>query len=196
MNKEIEKDEDGNLLIGINGEKRVNNFQFFSVFSTKMEYSVRDGSQEIGSVQTPYIIGQQFSLAGFTWKVLDINEEKRQIFVKKVGGISKNSWTDEGDFFVNTKIKKKMKDVLKNSEEYRYLDECGQQKLKELRKIAKNAGVDNKIFYRAGILIFIEVKSERNKEDLENILEKIKIKKLINGSLKFQMLLKKMVNII
>lgn len=61
MNKEIEKDEDGNLLIGINGEKRVNNFQFFSVFSTKMEYSVRDGSQEIGSVQTPYIIGQQFS---------------------------------------------------------------------------------------------------------------------------------------
>ena len=161
-----------------------------------MEYSVRDGSQEIGSVQTPYIVGQLFSLAGFTWKVLDINEEKRQIFVKKVGGISKNSWTDEGDFFVNTKILKKMKDVLENSEEYRYLDECGQQKLKELRKIAKNAGVDNKIFYRAGIPIFIEVKSERNKEDLENILEKIKIKKLINGSLKFQMLLKKMVNII
>lgn len=89
-----------------------------------------------------------------------------------------------------------MKDVLKNSEEYHYLDECGQQKLKELRKIAKNAGVDNKIFYRAGIPIFIEVKSERNKEDLENILEKIKIKKLINWSLKFQMLLKKMVNII
>ena len=97
-----------------------------------MEYSVRDGSQEIGSVQIPYIIGQLFSLAGFTWKVLDINEEKRQIFVKKVGGIP----------------------------------------------------------------IFIEVKSERNKEDLENILEKIKIKKLINGILKFQMLLKKMVNII
>ena len=30
-----------------------------------MEYSVRDGSQEIGSVQTPYIIGQLFSLAGY-----------------------------------------------------------------------------------------------------------------------------------
>ena len=89
-----------------------------------------------------------------------------------------------------------MKDVLENSEEYHYLDECGQQKLEELRKIAKNAGVDNKIFYRAGIPIFIEVKSEMNKEDLENILEKIKIKKLINWSLKFQMLLKKMVNII
>ncbi len=56
-----------------------------------------------------------------------------------------------------------MKDVLENSEEYHYLDECGQQKLEELRKIAKNAGVDNKIFYRAGIPIFIEVKSERNK---------------------------------
>ena len=72
-----------------------------------MEYSVRDGSQEIGSVQTPYIIGQLFSLAGFTWKVLDINEEKRQIFVKKVGGISKNYWTDEGDFLLIQRFKKR-----------------------------------------------------------------------------------------
>ena len=212
--QEIEKDEDGNLLIGINGEMRVNNFQFFSVFSTKMEYSVRDGSQEIGSVQTPYIIGQQFSLAGFTWKVLDINEEKRQIFVKKVGGISKNSWTDEGDFFVNTKILKKMKDVLKNSEEYRYLDECGQQKLNELRRIANNTGIlkekvvqitskvwgffpwlgtkeilalsyylktdglDNKVYYRGGTPIFIEVITNMSKDDLEDILKKIKEKNI------------------
>ena len=208
--EQIEKDEDGKLLIGMNGERKVNNFQFFSVFSTQVEYSVRDDAQEIGSVQTPYVVGNQFCLAGFTWEVININEEKRQIFVKKVGGISKNSWLDEGDVFVHTKILKKMRDILKEKEEYRYLDECGKQKLRELRNIAKNANIltkrvckiadgiygifpwlgtkemfalsfslnlkeiENKVFYRAGVPIFIEVKTALGEEKIEDILDKIK----------------------
>ena len=109
--KEIEKDEEGNILIGIQGERKVNNFQFFSVFSTPIEYSVREGSQEIGTVQIPYNIGQQFGLAGFTWKVIEVNESKRQIYVKKVGGISKIGWNDDGNIFVSTKIMKKIRDI-------------------------------------------------------------------------------------
>ena len=123
------------------GERKVNNFQFFSVFSTPIEYSVRNGSQEIGTVQTPYIVGQQFGLAGFTWKVIDINEEKRQIFVKKVGGISKIAWNDDGNIFINTKIMKKMRDVLKSNEEYKYLNKDALEKLKELRNIGKMTGI-------------------------------------------------------
>ena len=139
--EEIEKDEEGNILIGMNGERKVNNFQFFSVFSTPVEYSVREGSQEIGSVQTPYIVGQQFSLAGFTWKVIEVNEEKRHIFVKKVGGISKIGWNDEGDFFVHTKIMKKMRQILDDTEEYKYLDNSSLKKLKTLRAIAKQTNI-------------------------------------------------------
>ena len=208
--QEIEKDEEGNILIGMQGERKVNNFQFFSVFSTPIEYSVRDGSQEIGTVQTPYIVGQQFGLAGFTWKVIDINEEKRQIFVKKVGGISKNAWNDDGNIFVNTKIMKKMQEVLKEQEEYRYLDLNSMHKLKELRQIANRAnilenrvvtivkgvygifpwigtkemlalsfalkqkGMENQIFYRSGIPIFIEVKTKKSQEEIEKVLEEIK----------------------
>lgn len=211
--QEIEKDEEGNLLIGMQGERKVNNFQFFSVFSTPIEYSVRDSSQEIGTVQTPYIVGQQFGLAGFTWKVIDINEEKRQIFVKKVGGISKIAWNDDGNIFVNTKILKKMQEVLKEKEEYRYLDLNSIAKLRELRQIAKRTNItenkvvtivkgvygifpwlgtkemlalsfslkqkeiENQIFYRAGIPIFIEVKTKKNKEEIEKVLEEIKYEK-------------------
>ena len=212
--EELEKDEEGNLLIGMQGERKVNNFQFFSVFSTPIEYSVRDGSQEIGSVQTPYIIGQQFSLAGFTWKVIDINEEKRQIFVKKVGGISKIGWNDEGDFYVHTKIMKKMKQILGDIEEYRYLDNSSLQKLKELRTIAdktnilkerivpivegiygifpwlgtkemlalsyslKQEGIENQIYYRAGMPIFIEVKTKKSRQEIEAIMQELKTKNI------------------
>lgn len=212
--QEIEKDEEGNILIGEKGERKVNNFQFFSVFSTQIEFSVREGSQEIGTVQTPYIKGQQFNLAGFTWKVLDINEEKRQIFVKKVGGISKIGWNDDGDFYVHTKIMKKIKQILIEQEEYQYLDSNGIEKLKELRKIAKETnilkekvvsivdgtygifawlgtketlalsyslkqeGIENKIYYRAGIPIFIEIKTKMKIQEIEEIIQKSKTKSI------------------
>jgi len=212
--QELEKDEEGNLLIGTKAEGKVNNFQFFSVFSTPVEYSVREGSKDIGSVQTPYIIGQQFSLAGFTWKVLDINEEKRQIFVKKVGGISKILWSDDGEFYIHTRIMKKIKEILEDTEEYRYLDKNGLQKLKELRIFArkmnilnekvvpigeacygifpwigtkemlalsyslKQEEIENQIRYRVGMPIFIEVKTKTSKQELEEILQKIKIKNI------------------
>ena len=207
--QEIEKDEEGNLLIGMQGERKVNNFQFFSVFSTPVEYSVRSGAQQIGTVQTPYIVGQQFGLAGFTWKVLDINEEKRQIYVKKVGGISKIGWNDEGDFFTHTKILKKIKEILSEEEEYRYLDKNSLQRLKEIREIAKKAeltekrviqlaknvylifpwlgtkqmlalsfcldeeGIKNQIYYRTGMPLFIQIKTDLEQSKIEEILDEI-----------------------
>ena len=210
--EELEKDEDGNLLIGRQGERKVNNFQFFSVFSTPIEYSVREGSQEIGTVQIPYIIGQQFSLAGFTWKVVDVNEEKRQIFVKKVGGISKIAWSDEGDIYIRTKVMKMMKQILEETEEYRYLDNNSLGKLREIRMIAKNTeiatnkvvpivegvygvfpwigtkemlalsyslkleGFDNKIYYRSGMPIFIEIKTCEDIMVIDRLLQELKNK--------------------
>ncbi len=221
--EEIEKDEQGDLLIGIKGEKKVNSFNFFSVFSTPIEYSVRSGTQEIGTVQMPYPIGQKFALAGFNWKVVDINEEKRQIFVKKIGGISSNTWNDEGEFYIHTKILKKMKEILEPEktieageigQSFGYLDSNSKQKLKEARIIAKKTGIlqnrvvkiventyaifpwlgtkqiialsyclkqegiTNKIYYRAGVPIFIETKTKKSIKEVEKILEKIKNKSI------------------
>lgn len=225
--EELEKDEEGNILIGRQGERKVNNFQFFSVFSTPIEYSVRNNSQEIGTVQTPYIIGQQFGLAGFTWKVIDINEEKRQIFVKKVGGISKIGWNDEGDLYVHTKTMKKIKQILNDIEEYKYLDNNGLQKLKELRNIAlktnilkekvvpivqgtygifpwlgtkeilalsyclKQEKIENQIYYRAGMPIFIEVKTKISKQEIEKIIQELKTKNIYKNELEIPDIMQK-----
>ena len=121
--QEIERDEDGNLLIGEKGEKKVNFFQFFSVFEEAVEYAVRDGAQEIGTVQALFPLGETFSLAGFTWKVVEVNEEKRQIFVKKTNGVAKVAWNGEFANFVPTKVMQKVREVLQEAEEYRFFDE-------------------------------------------------------------------------
>ncbi len=152
--EQLEQDEDGNLLIGLKGEGKVNNFDFFSVFSTAIEYSVRDGHQEIGTVQTLYTVGQRFSLAGFTWQVIDVNEEKRQLFVKKIRGTSKISWSDDGEYYINTKIMKKIRQILIEDEEYRYLDENGLEKLKDARSISRRANILKEKIFRCNEKVY------------------------------------------
>lgn len=142
--KELERDEEGNLLIGERGEKKVNFFQFFSVFEEAVEYAVRAGSQEIGTVQALYPVGESFSLAGFTWRVVEVNEEKKQIFVKKTNGVAKVAWNGEFTNFVPTKVMQMVKHILEEAEEYRFLDEWASKELASMRRVAKLAGITRK----------------------------------------------------
>lgn len=65
LNEQIEKDENEALLIGMKGERKVNNFNFFSVFNTNLEYSVKNDSQEIGTVQIPYPVRRKICTCRF-----------------------------------------------------------------------------------------------------------------------------------
>lgn len=206
---EIEKDEEGNLQIGVKAEGMVNHFSFFSVFDTNLEYSVRSGSQEIGTVQMPYPIGQRFALASFTWKVIDVNEEKRQIFVSKVGGVATNIWNGDMQSCVHQKIMEKIKNILESTEEYRYLDKTGLESLKSFREIAKNArileqeivpicpnqyalfswkgtketfglsyklkqyGIENDIYLKNELPLFIQIKTDEELENLKKVIQEI-----------------------
>ena len=49
----LQQTEKGNLIIGVKGEKIVNSFQFYAVFTDNKEYKVRDESMEIGSIIMP-----------------------------------------------------------------------------------------------------------------------------------------------
>ncbi len=142
--KEIEKDEEGNLLIGEQGEKKVNVFQFFSVFEEAVEYAVRCDGQEIGTVQALYPVGETFSLAGFTWRVVEVQEEKRQIFVKKTNGVAKVAWNGEFSNFVPTKVMHRVKRILEEAEGYRFLDEEGSRQLESMRRVASLSGITKK----------------------------------------------------
>ena len=61
-NGQLERDEEGALLIGEKGEAAVSNFEFLAVFSVPDEYSVRCEAEEIGTVQSPFPEGAQFAL--------------------------------------------------------------------------------------------------------------------------------------
>lgn len=48
----IQRTEEGSLIIGLGGEKIVNNYRFYAVFKDDEEHVVYNGSEEIGSITT------------------------------------------------------------------------------------------------------------------------------------------------
>ncbi|AFZ19808.1 DEAD/DEAH box helicase [Allocoleopsis franciscana] len=143
----IQLTEKGGLLVGLTGEKIVRNFHFYAVFPYNMEYSVRDASQEIGSIVIPPIPGNRFSLAGRTWEVLEIDVKRKTAFVKQVEGIASSSWRGGGGT-IHTKILERMRRVLVENIEYPYLQPQAQKRLKAARNLARSAQLeqDNILF--------------------------------------------------
>ena len=140
-NGQIERGEDGALLVGDKGEAAVNNYEFLAVFSVPSEYSVRCNVEEIGTVQTPFPEKAQFALAGQAWEVTELDLKERRIFVKHIPGISANMWQDTGNEYVHTKVMKKIQEVLRSDEEYAFLDEAAKKRLNDIRRACRNAAL-------------------------------------------------------
>ena len=142
-NGHLERSEDGALLIGEKGEAAVNNYDFLAVFSVPVEYTVRNNSEVIGTVQNPFPPKSQFALAGQAWEVTELDKKAQIIYVKHVEGISANTWTDTGNEFVHTKVMKKILEILKSEEEYKFMDESAAKRLADIRDLFKNAVSQN-----------------------------------------------------
>lgn len=138
---QLERMENGDLLIGLEGEKLTNHFDFYAVFASSIEYSVRFKSQEIGSVSAAFPVGFRFALAGLTWQVIEVDNGSQNIYVEPVKAISRNQWCSLCSVFFHTKILKKMREVLASDIEYGYLSKESAERLHDFRVVARKAGV-------------------------------------------------------
>jgi ATP-dependent Lhr-like helicase len=139
--KILEKTSEGKITLGEKGERITNNYEFFAVFESSVEYSVRENGQEIGTLDRSVPVGERFVLDGKTWEVLEVDEEKGNMYVKFVGGKSTVQWFSNEKGIEYTKVLRKMKHILTSNEEYGYLHETALKRLKEMRSVAKNSGL-------------------------------------------------------
>lgn len=136
----LELAEDGELIIGLRGEKLVNSFKFYAVFKDSEDYTVRCESDEIGVITTPPPVGDRFALAGRVWEVEELDIPRKLIYVKAVQGKMEVSWPgDYGE--VHTRILERMRQVLREDTEYPYLREGALERLRVARAVARNTGL-------------------------------------------------------
>lgn len=143
----IETTEGGGLIVGIAGERVVNNFKFYAVFQENEEYSVRCESQEIGTIVKPPPVRDKIAIAGRVWVVEEVDRKRHVVYCHPVKGIIPAYFGDEpGD--IHTKILERMRKVLASpqpspmeEEEFSYLLPHARQRLAQALDSACHSGL-------------------------------------------------------
>ena len=136
----IEMTDEKGLIVGLAGERLLRSFKFYAVFKDSEDYTVRCGSDEIGTITTPPPVGDRFALAGRVWEVEELDIKRKLIYVKSVEGKMEVSWPgDYGE--IHTKILERMRRVLAEDTIYPYLKPNAAHRLEVARHLARNTGM-------------------------------------------------------
>ena len=146
----IEMTEEGGLIVGLFGERLTNSFKFYAVFSDSEDFTVRCGSDEIGTITTPPPAGDRFALAGRVWEVIELDVPRRLVYVRGVEGKMEVSWPgDYGE--IHKRILMRMRSVLLEDDTvYPYLKPNAAARLAEARAVCRRANMQNFSLVRLG----------------------------------------------
>jgi ATP-dependent Lhr-like helicase len=177
--------EDRTLIIGLTGEKTVNNYRFYAVFKDDEEHKVLNGSEEIGSITTVPPPGYCFSLAGKLWKVEEVDHKHKSVYVKAAKGKVDTLWLGAGGD-IHTKVVQKMREVLSDTVIYPYLSPQAVNRLERARRLARESGLLKQVVIPAGgdslyILPWVGSKSFRTLERLmkHNLSDKLALRSVV-----------------
>lgn len=177
--------EDRTLIIGLTGEKTVNNYRFYAVFKDDEEHKVLNGSEEIGSITTVPPPGYCFSLAGKLWKVEEVDHKHKSVYVKAAKGKVDTLWLGAGGD-IHTTVVQKMREVLSDTVIYPYLSPQAVNRLERARRLARESGLLKQVVIPAGgdsmyVLPWVGSKSFRTLERLmkHNLSDKLALRSVV-----------------
>ena len=139
----ISRTENGGLIVGLAGERVVNNYKFYAVFQENLEYTVRAGSEELGTIVKPPPAGDKIAIAGRVWVVDEVDHKKRTVYCTLVKGNIPAYFGDvAGD--IHTRILERMRAVLEEETQYPYLMRHAVCRLAEAREVYQRSGMAEK----------------------------------------------------
>lgn len=141
----MQRMEDGGLIVGLKGENIANHFSFYAVFQDEETYHVMSKDGEVGTLTNCPAVDEVFVLAGRSWRVVSIDEERKFIYVTLAKSSRIPAWAGAGGD-IHDKIVERMKRVLQEDAMYAYLQPNAQRLLSDARKYARENGLlDRKV---------------------------------------------------
>ena len=145
----ISRTENGGLILGLAGEQVISSYKFYAVFQENIEYTVRAGSEQLGTIVKPPPVGDKIAIAGRVWAVDEVDHKRREVYCTLVkGNIPAFFGLVAGD--IHTHILEKMRAVLAEERQYPYLMPHAVCRLTEARETAKTAGLTQKPLIHLG----------------------------------------------
>ena len=134
----INRTENGGLITGLTGERVVNNYKFYAVFQENIEYTVRSGSEQLGTIVKPPPVGDKIAIAGRVWVVDEVDHKRREVYCTLVKGNIPAYFGDvAGD--IHTRILERMYRVLSEDKQYPYLLHRAVCRLADARETFRNS---------------------------------------------------------
>ena len=138
----IQRTAEGGLIVGLAGERQINSFKFYAVFQENEEYTVRNKSQELGTIVLPPPVGEKIALAGHVWVVEEVDHKRHLVYCDQVKGkVPAYFGQCPGD--IHTKVLERMRKVLSETKTYPYLMKNAVFRLSEARHTAVNSDLIN-----------------------------------------------------
>ena len=98
----------------------MSSYKFYAVFRENIEYAVRTGSEELGTIVKPPPVGEKIAIAGRVWNVDEVDHKHRNVYCTLVKGKVPAYFGDvAGD--IHTRILERMHRVLAEDKVYPYL---------------------------------------------------------------------------
>ncbi len=136
----IQRTQEGGLIVGLAGERQINSFKFYAVFQESEEYTVRCGSQELGTLVMPPPPGEKIAIAGHVWLVEEVDHKRRLVYCEQVRG-NVPAYFGECPGAVHTKVLERMRIVLAEEKSYPYIMKNAAARLQQARQTAVYSGV-------------------------------------------------------
>ena len=136
----LQQTDEGQLIVGLAGERIVNDFRFYGVFVESEEYTVRSESQELGTTVMPPPIGDKIAIAGATWLVEDIDHKRHVVYCTQIKG-KVPAYFGECPGDIHTHVLERMAAVLAEDSVYPYLMSNARKRLSEARHVAQLTGM-------------------------------------------------------
>ena len=140
--EQIQQTDEGGLIVGLAGERVVNNFRFYGVFVESEEYTVRSESQELGTTVMPPPVGDKIAIAGATWLVEEVDHKRHVVYCTQVKG-QVPAYFGECPGDIHTHILERMAHILAEDVAYPYLMDNARARLAQARRTAGASGMLN-----------------------------------------------------
>lgn len=135
----IEQGADGKLILGLQGERIVDERDFYAAFQSDVEFTVVNGTERIGTLPLARLpqVGDHLVFAGRRWQVSEVDDRRKVLYVVRARRRRRPSFVSEpGD--VHPEIREAMRALLERDDRPAYLTATAQVALDRARALARN----------------------------------------------------------
>jgi ATP-dependent Lhr-like helicase len=131
----ILQDHQGELVLGLQGERLVDHYSFYAAFSSPEEYRLVSGGKTLGQLPISYAVFPDLLLifGGRRWRVLDVDDERKVIDLVPAKGGRTPAFVGTGGPLVHDRVREEMFALYGAGRVPRYLDSTARELLDEAR---------------------------------------------------------------